>query len=173
MTSIIIKNVVFFRLDNFNVRIGDILKIAKSYSEFSKMRTKIIEVIKGVALGQKLLDIFTECTKEVKDFISEDYNLLDINDDTFNTKYINFKDSLKELERKISVITQTFDENDTILGKFKVLANFVSILERPYIVVELEKNINLLELFKEEFRVVHDLFGVGKKQIENKEEKIL
>ena len=80
---------------------------------------------------------------------------------------------MKELERKISVITQTFDENDTILGKFKVLANFVSILERPYIVVELEKNINLLELFKEEFRVVHDLFGVGKKQIENKEEKIL
>ena len=65
------------------------------------MRTTVIEVIKGLALGQKLLDIFTEGTKEVKDFISEDYNLLDINDDTFNTKYINFKDSLKELERKI------------------------------------------------------------------------
>ena len=96
MTSIIIKNVVFFRLDNFNVRIGDILKIAKSYSEFSKMRTKIIEVIKGVALGQKLLDIFTECTKEVKDFISEDYNLLDINDDTFNTKYNRFFERIRK-----------------------------------------------------------------------------
>ena len=77
------------------------------------------------------------------------------------------------MERKISaVLTQTFDENDTILGKFKVLDNSDSILERPYIVVELEKKYNiLLELFKEELRVVHNLFLVGKKQIESKDEK--
>ena len=169
----ITRNVIFFRLDAFNDRIGDILNIAKSYSEFSKMRTKVIGGIKGEALGQTLIDIFNECTKEIKDFISEEYNPLDINDDTFNTKYVNFKDSLKELERKISaVLTQTFDENDTILGKFKVLDNFDSILERPYIVVELEKKYNiLLELFKEELRVVHNLFLVGKKQIESKDEK--
>jgi dynein heavy chain len=82
----ITRNVIFFRLDAFNDRIGDILNIAKSYSEFSKMRTKVIGGIKGEALGQTLIDIFNECTKEIKDFISEDYNLLDINDDTF--KYI-------------------------------------------------------------------------------------
>ena len=58
------------------------------------------EIKEGEALGQKLLDIFTECTKEIKDFIPENYNPFDINDDTFNAKYINFKDSLKELERK-------------------------------------------------------------------------
>ena len=161
----ITRNVIFFRLDAFNDRIGDILNISKSYSEFSKMRTKVIGGIKGEALGQTLIDIFNECTKEIKDFISEEYNPLDINDDTFNTKYVKFKDSLKELERKISaVLTQTFDENDTILGKFKVLDNFDTILERPYIVVELEKKHNiLLELFKEELRVVHNLFLVGKK----------
>ena len=134
------------------------------------------ELKEGEELGQKLLDIFNECTKEIKDFIPENYNPLDINDDTFNAKYINFKDSLKELERKISaVITQTFDENDTILGKFKALdnlANFDSILERRYIVVKLEKKYTiLLELFKEEFKVVHELFLVGLKQIENKGEK--
>ena len=134
------------------------------------------ELKEGEELGQKLLDIFNECTKEIKDFIPENYNPLDINDDAFNAKYINFKDSLKELERKISaVITQTFDENDTILGKFKALdnlANFDSILERRYIVVKLEKKYTiLLELFKEEFKVVHELFLVGLKQIENKGEK--
>ena len=134
------------------------------------------ELKEGEELGQKLLDIFNECTKEIKDFIPENYNPLDINDDVFNAKYINFKDSLKELERKISaVITQTFDENDTILGKFKALdnlANFDSILERRYIVVKLEKKYTiLLELFKEEFKVVHELFLVGLKQIENKGEK--
>ena len=134
------------------------------------------ELKEGEELGQKLLDIFNECTKEIKDFIPENYNPLDMNDDTFNSKYINFKDSLKELERKISaVITQTFDENDTILGKFKALdnlANFDSILERRYIVVKLERKYTiLLELFKEEFKVVHELFLVGLKQIENKGEK--
>ena len=169
----ITRNVIFFRLDAFNDRIGDILNICKSYSEFSKMRTKVIGGIKGEALGQTLIDIFNECTKEIKNFISEEYHPLEINDTEFNNKYVNFKDALKELERKISaVLTQTFDENDTIIGKFNVLENFDSILERPYIVVEVEKKHNiLLDLFKEELRVVHNLFLVGKKQIENNDVK--
>ena len=109
------------------------------------MKTKVIGGIKGEALGQTIIDIFNDYTKEIKGFISEDYNPLNINDDTFNTKYINFKESLKDLERKISaILTQTFNKNDTILGKFKVLDNFDSILERPYIVVELKKNNILL-----------------------------
>ena len=172
----ITRNVIFFRLDAFNDRIGDILNIAKSYNEFSKMRSKVIGGIKGEALGQTLIDIFNECTNAIKGFYTnngEEYSPLNINDDTFNVKYTEFKDTLKELERKIAaVLTQTFDETDTIMGKFKVLDNFDTILERPYIVVELEKKINiLLELFKEELRVVHNLFLVGKKQIENNEEK--
>ena len=55
-------------------------------------------------LGQTFIDIVKECTKEIKYFISENYNPLDINDDTFNNKYVNFKYSLKELERKISAV---------------------------------------------------------------------
>ena len=70
----ITRNVIFFRLDAFNDRIGDILNIAKSYSEFSKMRTKVIGGIKGEALGQTLIDIFNECTKEIKNFIAEEYS---------------------------------------------------------------------------------------------------
>ena len=98
---------IFFRSDTFNDRIGDILKIAKSYSEFSKKRKKVIGGIKGEALGQTLIDIdidiFNECTKEIKYFICEDINPLDINDDIFNNKYVNFKDSSKESERKIRI----------------------------------------------------------------------
>ena len=169
----ITRNVIFYRLDAFNDRVGDILNVARSYNEFSKMSTKTIGGIKGEALGQSLLDIYNECTAAVKEFISEEYDPLDINDDTFNVKYAKFKDILKELERKISaVLTQTFDENDTIMGKFKVLDNFDTILERPYIVVELEKKYNiLLDLYKEELRDVQNLFLTGKKQIENNDEK--
>jgi dynein heavy chain len=169
----ITRNVIFYRLDAFNDRVGDILNVARSYNEFSKMSTKTIGGIKGEALGQSLLDIYNECTAAVKDFISDEYDPLDINDDTFNVKYAKFKDILKELERKISaVLTQTFDENDTIMGKFKVLDNFDTILERPYIVVELEKKYNiLLDLYKDELREVQNLFLTGKKQIENNDEK--
>ena len=169
----ITRNVIFYRLDAFNDRVGDILNVARSYNEFSKMSTKTIGGIKGEALGQSLLDIYNECTAAVKEFISEEYDPLDINNDTFNVKYAKFKDILKELERKISaVLTQTFDENDTIMGKFKVLDNFDTILERPYIVVELEKKYNiLLDLYKEELRDVQNLFLTGKKQIENNDEK--
>jgi dynein heavy chain len=54
----------------------------------------------------------------------------------------------------------------------KVLDNFDTILERPYIVVELEKKYNiLLDLYKDELREVQNLFLTGKKQIENNDEK--
>ena len=42
------------------------------------MRTKVVGGIKGEALVQAVIDIFNECIKEIKDFISEDYNPLDI-----------------------------------------------------------------------------------------------
>ena len=78
--------------------------MVKSYNELLKMRTKVIGGFKEEVLGQTFIDIFKECTKEIKDFIYKDYNKLDINDDKFNNKYIHFKDSLKELERKISAV---------------------------------------------------------------------
>jgi hypothetical protein len=56
----ITRNVIFYRLDAFNDRVGDILNVARSYNEFSKMSTKTIGGIKGEALGQSLLDIYNE-----------------------------------------------------------------------------------------------------------------
>ena len=163
------RNVIFYRLDAFNDRIGDILEIAKSYHEFSKMSGKTVGGIKGDALETSLNEIFAECDQAVKRMGQDEYDPLDISDDTFNQKYIIFKDEIKELERKISaVLTQAFDENDTIMGKFRVLDNFDTILERQYIVVELEKKYNiLLDAYKNELRIVQNLFLTGVKQIES------
>ena len=51
------------------------------------MSTKTIGGIKGEALEQSLQDIHTECSNAVKAFISEEYDPLDISNDTFNDKY--------------------------------------------------------------------------------------
>ncbi|MCQ2815633.1 MAG: AAA family ATPase [archaeon] len=175
----ITRNVIFYRLDAFNDRVGDVLNVATSYSEFRKMSEKVLGGIKAEALQQTLRDIFAECTDALKEFnapIGEgknqrDFDALDINSEEFNNRYIIFKDNLKELERKISaVLTQSFDENETILGKFKVLDNFDTILERPYISVELEKKYNiLLDMYKEELKIVQNMFLSGRKLIEEEE----
>jgi dynein heavy chain len=91
----ITRNVIFYRLDTFNDRIGDILNIAKSFNEFSKMSFKTMGGIKGEALIQTLQDIFNECQAAVKEFDSEEYDPLDIGDETFNIKYAEFKETLK------------------------------------------------------------------------------
>ena len=41
----ITRNVIFYRLDSFNDRIGDILNVARSYNEFLKMSTNPVGVI--------------------------------------------------------------------------------------------------------------------------------
>jgi dynein heavy chain len=162
------RNVVFYRLDAFFDRIGDILNIARSYNEFVIISNKSIGGIKGHKLEETLKEIFNQASAAVKKFISNEYNCLDISSDVFNTKYTQYKETLKELEKRIAaVLTQTFDENDTIIGKFKVLENFDSILERPNIVCELEKKYNiLLELYKTELRTVQMLYITGKEYIE-------
>ena len=63
---------------------------------------------------------------------------MDINNKTFDEDFMTFRGKIKELERRLaSVITQGFDDNDTILGKFKLLDCFEGILNRAIIQDEL------------------------------------
>lgn len=68
----------------------------------------------------------------------------------FDDDFYQFRQKIKELERRIaSVLTQGFDDSDTIIGKFKLLDAFDELLQRPIIQDELEKKqIVLLELYK-------------------------
>ena len=68
----------------------------------------------------------------------------------FDDDFYQFRQKIKELERRIaSILTQGFDDSDTIIGKFKLLDAFDELLQRPIIQDELEKKqIVLLELYK-------------------------
>jgi hypothetical protein len=118
----ITRNVIFYRIDAFNDRLGDILNIARSYNEFSKLNKKNLGGVRGKALMDSLDSIFIECEQHLSKFSKDDtLDPLDISTDAFRIRYAQYKEFIKELERRVSaILTQTFDECDTIIAKFKV-----------------------------------------------------
>ena len=75
---------------------------------------------------------------------------MDIDKKDFDDDFYEFRAKIKELERRLaSVITQAFDDCDTITGRFKLLDSFEGLLNRPIIQDEPEKkHIVLLENYK-------------------------
>jgi len=65
---------------------------------------------------------------------------MDIERREFDDHYFKFRQRMKELDRRLaSILTQGFDDSDTIIGKFKLLDAFEGLLTRPIIQDELEK----------------------------------
>jgi len=59
---------------------------------------------------------------------------MDISSLNFDQDFYNFKSRIKELERRLgSILTQGFDDSDTIFGRFKLLDSFEHLLNRPII----------------------------------------
>ena len=90
----------------------------------------------------------------------------------FDDDFYKFRTRIKELERRLaSVLTQSFDDCDTIIGKFKLLETFEGLLTRQIIAEELErKQINLLELYKDDLKIVSQIFQEGKLLIDKQDE---
>jgi len=92
------------------------------------------------------------------------YDIMDIEKREFEDDFYKFRQRIKELERRLaSILTQGFDDCDTIIGKFKLLDSFEGLLNRPNIQDELEKkHITLLELYKQDLKTVASIFMEGK-----------
>lgn len=59
---------------------------------------------------------------------------MDIQEKNFDDDFYEFRSKIKELERRLaSVITQGFDDFDTLQGRFKLLDSFEGLLNRPII----------------------------------------
>ncbi len=89
---------------------------------------------------------------------------MNINEKKFDDDFMVFRQKIKELERRLaSVVTQGFDDNDTIMGKFKLLDCFEGILNRPIIQDELQKkHAILLDMYKQDLKNVQTIFLEGK-----------
>lgn len=98
---------------------------------------------------------------------------MDIQERMFDDDFYNFRQKIKELERRLaSILTQGFDDADTIIGKFKLLDSFEGLLNRPIIQDELEKKqINLLELYKNDLKTVSSIFMEGRGLVDNSDDR--
>ena len=84
-----------------------------------------------------ILDQFNQAKDE---FMLVNYDIMDIEVREFDDDFYKFRQRIKELERRLaSVLTGSFDDCDTIIGKFKLLESFEGLLNRQIIQDELEK----------------------------------
>jgi len=98
---------------------------------------------------------------------------MNIENREFDNDFYTFRHRMKELDRRLaSILTQGFDDSDTIIGKFKLLDSFEGLLNRPIIQDELErKHITLLELYKQDLKTVSTIFMEGRALVDRADER--
>ena len=171
-------NALFIRLDSFLERCHDIMHIAETILQFNKLEKIEIGGTKGKNLTLTVKQIFDQFNKAVTDFHSPDhdshhdkegaehvddseYDIMDISKKIFDEHFFQFRNRIKELERRLAaVITQAFDDTDTLSDKFRLLDSFDELLKRPIIQDELEKkHIVLIETYKRDLKTVQEIYS--------------
>ena len=169
----ITTNALFSRLDSFAERCQDIIHLTSTIIQFNKLAKIEIGGTKGKTLTETVQGILAEFESVVEKFQEVEYDIMDISIRRFDDDFLVFRTRIKELERRLaSILTQGFDDNDTIQGKFKLLDSFEGLLTRPIIQDELEKkHIILLELYKNDLKVVQNIFHEGKALVNDIDER--
>jgi dynein heavy chain len=169
----ITTNALFVRLDAFSERCQDIMHLTSTIIQFSRLQKIELGNTKGKTLTEIKDNISQEFDKTVEEFTSVSFDIMDIERREFDDHYFKFRQRMKELDRRLaSILTQGFDDSDTIIGKFKLLDSFEGLLTRTIIQDELErKHITLLDLYKQDLKTVSSIFIEGKILVDKQDEK--
>jgi dynein heavy chain len=154
------NNALFMRLDSFLERCHDILDLTQTIVQFSRLAKIDIGGTKGKTLSTSVVQIYSDFLSTVDKFKNVPYDIMDVGAKQFDDDFYEFRCSIKELERRLgSVITQAFDDSNTIYGRFKLLDSFEGLLERPIIQDELEKkHVVLVQSYGKDLKAVQELF---------------
>jgi dynein heavy chain len=149
------------------------MHLTGTIQQFNKLQKIEIGNTKGKTMTSAIVKIFDEFNLSVEQFMTVKFDIMDIEVAAFNDEFFKFRQHIKELERRLaSVLTQSFDDCDTIIGKFKLLESFEGLLTRQIIQDELEKkHVTLLELFKQDLKVVSNIFHEGRLLVEQIDER--
>ena len=122
----IVYDLVFINIFFFNFfRCHDILHLTNTIVQFSKLQKIELGGTKGKTLTETVQQISNEFSQAVDTFKEVKYEIMDTDVKDFDDDFYEFRSKIKELERRLaSVITQGFDDCDTIYGRFKLLDSF-------------------------------------------------
>ena len=168
----ITPSALFVRLDAFIERCQDIMQLTQTIQQFNKLKKIEIGNTKGKAMSAAVVTIEAEFTQAVEAFMLIDYEVMEIEEKKFTDDFFKFRQRIKELERRLaSILTQSFDDCDVLVGKFKLLESFEGLLTREIIADELEKKqITLLELYKADLKIVGQIFQEGRVLVDKLDE---
>lgn len=153
------NNALFLRLDAFLERCHDVLEMTEIIVKFRKLEKIVIGGTKGKALTFSIEDIYGDFAGAVSQFQAVPYDILDVEQKSFDDDFYAFRGKIKELERRLSaILTQGFEDQSTILGRFKLLDSFDTLLERPIIQDELErKHVALIQAYGADLKKVQEV----------------
>lgn len=155
------NNAVFVRLDAFLERCHDILDLAQTILQFSKLAKIEVGGTKGKTLTTSVAQIYSDFTQSVDQIRLVGKGILDLDNKGFEDAFYDFRSRMKELDRRLgSVITQGFDDTGTVGGKFRLLDTFDNLLSRPVIADQLEKkHAALISVVRSDVEEVQAIFN--------------
>jgi len=159
------SSALFGRLDSFLERCHDVLDLVQTLTQFRTLEHVEIGGTKGKTLTSSVHQIFFDFQQCVLVFIQEqESEVMNIDSKRFEDYFHTFRIDVNELERRLaSVIIQAFDDSTTILGSFKLLDSFETLLEREILHAELEhKQAELLKEYLRDMSQVQEIFSSGK-----------
>ena len=154
------NNSLFMRLDNFLDRCHDVLDLVQTIEQFYRLERIDVGGTKGKQLSETVQQIFGEFQAVVTHFQQMDYDLMDVDAEEFKTDFDEFKSTVEELEKRIgSLLTEGFEDSNSLVGRFKLLDSFSGLLERPVIEDELEKRyLTIVHQVSSDLRASQELF---------------
>ena len=104
---------------------------------------------------QDIQTIHEEFLAAFDKFKTVKYDLLDVDDPTFDVDFGKFRDTIKDFDRRLgSVLTTTFEDGVVIYGTFKVVDSFDELLGRTIIHNEwLKKQGEVIQAYWEDLQV--------------------
>ena len=156
------NNAIFVRLDQFLERCHDILDLAQIIMLFSKLAKIEVGGTKGKILTTSVAQIYTDFLQAIEGIRSVGSKILDLDNKEFETAFYEFRNRMKELDRRLgSVLVQGFDDATSVGGRFRLLDTFDNLVNRPIIADELEKkHASLVDSVKRDVEEVQEIFFV-------------
>ncbi|CAF0714705.1 unnamed protein product [Brachionus calyciflorus] len=153
---------VFARWDKFMEKMNMIRNLFKTAIDLLRLEKVEIGGVKGKALSSKVLKIFEEFKDEFEKFSNKKYDPLDPKCEEFDNDYREFNKFVLDLDRRLSaIISQAFDDCNSLSSIFKLITILGNLLERPTIKKDFDPRyaqiVDMLEFEMDNTKQIYDI----------------